>query len=113
MAEADGNRTRQDRMPTLTGFEDRGAHQERVRLHQRKCALTCTDADTSPYRCCPLRTAGTPPVPVLLARIWHVSAPCPRQSLGWRGDRVYITWKTDMGNHLSWVPAADVERRPA
>jgi hypothetical protein len=32
MAEADGNRTRQDRIPTLTGFEDRGAHQERVRL---------------------------------------------------------------------------------
>ncbi len=31
-AEADGNRTHQDRMPTLTGFEDRGAHQERVRL---------------------------------------------------------------------------------
>ena len=32
VAEADGNRTRQDRLPPLTGFEDRGAHQERVRL---------------------------------------------------------------------------------
>jgi hypothetical protein len=31
-AEADGNRTRQDEMLALTGFEDRGAHQERVRL---------------------------------------------------------------------------------
>ena len=32
MAEADGNRTRQRRMPPLTGVEDRGAHQEHVRL---------------------------------------------------------------------------------
>jgi hypothetical protein len=31
--------------------------------------------------------------------------------LGWRGDRVYLTWRTDMGNHLGWVPAAAVERR--
>ncbi len=30
---------------------------------------------------------------------------------GWRGDRVHLTWKTDMGNHLGWVAAADVERR--
>ena len=30
--------------------------------------------------------------------------------LGWRGDRVYLTWKSDMGKHLGWVPAADVER---
>ena len=32
LAEADGNRTHQRRIPPLTGFEDRGAHQERVRL---------------------------------------------------------------------------------
>ena len=32
LAEADGTRTRQRRVPPLTGFEDRGAHQERVRL---------------------------------------------------------------------------------
>ena len=31
--------------------------------------------------------------------------------LGWRGDRVYLTWRTDMGNHLGWVPATAVERR--
>ncbi len=31
--------------------------------------------------------------------------------LGWRGERVHLTWKTDMGNHLGWVAAADVERR--
>ncbi len=31
--------------------------------------------------------------------------------LGWRGERVYITWRTDMGKHLGWVPAADVKRR--
>ncbi len=33
LAEADGNRTRQRRLPPLTGVEDRGAHQDRVRLH--------------------------------------------------------------------------------
>jgi hypothetical protein len=31
--------------------------------------------------------------------------------LGWRGDRVYLTWRSDMGKHLGWVPAADVQRR--
>ncbi len=31
--------------------------------------------------------------------------------LGWRGDRVYLSWRTDMGNHLGWVPAEAVERR--
>ncbi len=30
--------------------------------------------------------------------------------LGWRGDRVYLTCWTNMGNHLNWVPAVDVER---
>ncbi len=30
--------------------------------------------------------------------------------LGWRGDRVYSTWHSDMGEHLGWVPAAVVER---
>jgi hypothetical protein len=30
--------------------------------------------------------------------------------LGWRGHRVYLRWKTEAGNHLGWVPAADVER---
>ena len=32
MAEADGNRTRQTELLDLTGFEDRGAHQEPKRL---------------------------------------------------------------------------------
>ena len=31
--------------------------------------------------------------------------------LGWRGDRVFLTWRSDLGNHLGWVPAAVVERR--
>ena len=31
--------------------------------------------------------------------------------LGWRGDRVYLTWRSEMGKHLGWVPAADVQRR--
>ncbi len=30
--------------------------------------------------------------------------------LGWRGDRVYLSWRTDMGTHLGWVPATDVLR---
>ncbi len=30
--------------------------------------------------------------------------------LGWRGDRVCLTWRTDLGSHLGWVAAADVER---
>jgi hypothetical protein len=30
--------------------------------------------------------------------------------LGWRGERVYLRWKTDSGNHLGWVSASDVER---
>lgn len=32
--------------------------------------------------------------------------------IGWRADRVYLRWRTDAGNHLGWVPAADVERLP-
>lgn len=30
--------------------------------------------------------------------------------LGWRADRVYLRWRTEAGNHLGWLPAADVER---
>lgn len=33
--------------------------------------------------------------------------------LGWRGDRVYLTWKADVGNHLGSVLAADVDLRCA
>ena len=29
--------------------------------------------------------------------------------LGWRGQRVYLSWRTDMGRHLGRVQAADVE----
>lgn len=36
---------------------------------------------------------------------------CDVVVLGWRGDRVYLTWRTDMGRHLGWVPATDVTRR--
>ena len=32
------------------------------------------------------------------------------QVLGWRGDRVYVSYRTVDGNHLAWVPGADVER---
>ena len=29
---------------------------------------------------------------------------------GWRGERVYLTWRTDMGRHLGSAAAADVNR---
>ena len=38
MAEADGNRTRQDGRAALIGFEDRGAHQEPRRLPTRRAS---------------------------------------------------------------------------
>lgn len=31
--------------------------------------------------------------------------------LGWRGERVFLTWRSELGNHLGWVPASVVERR--
>lgn len=33
--------------------------------------------------------------------------------LGSRGERVYLSWRPDMGRHLGWVPAADGERQPS
>lgn len=33
--------------------------------------------------------------------------------LGWRGQRVYLRWRSDLGQHLGWVPAAAVERGAA
>jgi len=29
--------------------------------------------------------------------------------LGWRGELVYLTWRSDLDNHLGWVPAAHVD----
>ena len=40
MAEVDGNRTRQTEILGFTGFEDRGAHQERVHLHAARALAT-------------------------------------------------------------------------
>jgi hypothetical protein len=31
--------------------------------------------------------------------------------LGWAGRMVLLTWKSDLGSHLEWVTASDVERR--
>ncbi len=31
--------------------------------------------------------------------------------IGWRGERVYLQWRSEDGHHLGWVSAADVERR--
>jgi hypothetical protein len=53
------------------------------------------------------RTAD-PPVPVLVddnGGTW------PGQVLGWRGDRVYVTYSSGIGmKHLTWVPAERVRR---
>lgn len=31
--------------------------------------------------------------------------------LGWRGCRVFVQYRSDMGNHQAWVPATAVVRR--
>jgi len=43
-------------------------------------------------------------------RAWVRGFQVDAEVLGWRGDRVYLTWRSDLGRHLGWVPAADVER---
>ncbi len=45
MAEADGNRTRQTELLGLTGFEDRGAHQEPSRLRREPYTVVRTAPD--------------------------------------------------------------------
>lgn len=47
MAEADGNRTRQTEVLGLTGFEDRGAHQEPSRLRREPYTVVRTVPDAS------------------------------------------------------------------
>ena len=32
------------------------------------------------------------------------------QVIGWRGERVYMSYRTVDGNDLAWVPADEVER---
>lgn len=35
----------------------------------------------------------------------------PGRVLGWRGDRVYVTYNSGIGlKHLTWVPASRVRR---
>lgn len=47
----------------------------------------------------------------LPVRAWVRGFPVDAVVLGWRGERVYLTWKTNMGNHLGWVLAAEVDWR--
>lgn len=49
----------------------------------------------------------------LPVRAWVRGFQADAVALGWRGDRVYLTWKSDMGRHLGWAPAADVQRTNA
>jgi hypothetical protein len=44
------------------------------------------------------------------ARAWVRGFCVDAVVLGWSGTMVYLTWRSDMGAHLGWVPAADVER---
>ena len=46
----------------------------------------------------------------LPVRAWVRGSETDAVVLGWRGDRVYLTWKSDAGRHLGWVLAADVKR---
>lgn len=74
------------------------------RFHARSCAVVVT----------PSRVAGTPPyvtaeqpIPVIAAvngQRW------PGEVNSWRGERVYVRWRTGAGNHLGWLPADGVER---
>ncbi len=48
--------------------------------------------------------------PPILVRAWVHGYLVDAVVQGWRGDRVSITWKSERGTHLGWVPAADVER---
>lgn len=61
VAEADGNRTRQTEMLGLTGFEDRGAHQDarRLRIELYRVGRTrpftaCAEAGRTASADCPL-----------------------------------------------------------
>lgn len=49
-----------------------------------------------------------PPIPVLVndnGGTW------PGNVLGWRGERVYVSYYSGVGlQHLTWVPAAQVRR---
>ena len=57
--------------------------------------------------------AGPPYVPateVIVVRVTVRGGVHDGQVLGWRGDRVYASYRTVDGNHLAWVPAVDVER---
>jgi hypothetical protein len=45
------------------------------------------------------------------ARVWVRGFRVDAVVLGWSGIVVHLTWRSDMGAHLGWVPAADVERR--
>ena len=57
--------------------------------------------------------AAAPYVPapeVIVVRVTAHGGVHDGQVLGWRGDRVYVSYRTVDGNHLAWVPAADVER---
>jgi len=52
-----------------------------------------------------VRAADYVPVRAVIRGVQHDGV-----VLGWRGDRIYVTWRTGMGNHLGWVPATAVER---
>ncbi|GAC1570001.1 MAG: hypothetical protein NVS3B18_01720 [Candidatus Dormibacteria bacterium] len=55
--------------------------------------------------------SADPPIPVMVddnGGTW------PGQALGWRGERVYVTYSSGVGlRHLTWVAAGQVRRRSA
>jgi hypothetical protein len=57
------------------------------------------DAPLGPY------VAAPSPIPV---RVRMGAELLPGHVEGWRGDRVYVRYRTSMGSHLGWLPAAEV-----
>lgn len=68
---------------------------------------------SEPERAPETKPAAAPYLPapgVIVVRVTALGGVHDGQVLGWRGERVYVSYRTSDGNHLAWVPAADVER---
>jgi hypothetical protein len=48
--------------------------------------------------------------PVVPVRLAVAGEQRQGEVLGWRGERVYVRYRTQAGNHLAWLPAGAVER---
>ena len=58
----------------------------------------------------PAAAPYVPALEVIVVRVTAHGGVHDGQVLGWQSDRVYVSYRTVDGNHLAWLPAADVER---